>query len=70
VNISSYFAVVVGLSIFASMLLASIIGTVTPLVMRRMNIDPAITSGPFVTTATDIIGVTTYLLIAALLLPH
>jgi len=70
VNISAYFAVVVGLSIFASMLLASIIGTVTPLVMRRMNIDPAITSGPFVTTATDIIGVTTYLLIAALLLPH
>ena len=55
---------VVGLSILFSMTLASTIGTIIPLGLRRLNIDAAIATGPFVTTTIDIVGVTAYFLIA------
>ena len=65
---SPYLGVVVGLSIFSSMLIAATIGTFVPLVLRRMDIDPAIATGPFVTTSIDILGVSIYFLIATLFL--
>jgi magnesium transporter len=49
-------------------ILASFTGTVTPLLLDRLGINPAIASGPFITTANDIIGIGTYLMIADLLL--
>jgi len=61
--------IVVGLSICASMLIASSIGTFVPLFLRRMDIDPAIATGPFVTTSIDILGVLLYFMIATALLP-
>jgi magnesium transporter len=65
---SQFLGLVVGLSICASMLIATSIGTVVPLFLRRLDIDPAIATGPFVTTTIDILGVTIYFLIASLLL--
>ena len=59
---------VVGLSICSSMLIATGVGTLTPLVLRKLDIDPAIATGPFVTTSIDILGVILYFLIAGLLL--
>ncbi len=59
---------VVCLSLLSVVVLASFTGTVTPLLLDRMGINPAIASGPFITTANDIIGIGTYLMIADLLL--
>ncbi|MBH09828.1 MAG: magnesium transporter [Candidatus Marinimicrobia bacterium] len=60
--------IVVGISICASMLLAVSVGSITPLFLRKLDIDPAIATGPFVTTSIDILGVLLYFMIAGLLL--
>jgi magnesium transporter len=60
--------IVVGLSICVSMLVAATIGTAIPLLLRKLDIDPAIATGPFVTTSIDILGVLFYFLIAGLFL--
>jgi magnesium transporter len=59
---------VVCLSLLAVVMLASFMGTVTPLVLDRIGINPAIASGPFITTANDLIGIGTYFLMAHYLL--
>jgi len=56
--------IVVGLSIGCSMLLAVAVGTFVPMFLRKVDIDPAIASGPFVTTSIDILGVLFYFVIA------
>ena len=59
---------VVGLSICASMVLAATVGTIVPLLLKRLDIDPAIATGPFVSTTVDILGVLIYFSIATALL--
>ena len=59
---------VIGLSICCSMLIATIVGALTPLILRKLDIDPAIATGPFVTTSIDVLGVLFYFIIAASLL--
>lgn len=60
----SKLGLVVGLSVFFAMTIAATVGTFVPLILRRLNIDAAIATGPFVTTAIDILGVSGYFLIA------
>ncbi|MGY8786700.1 MAG: magnesium transporter [Fidelibacterota bacterium] len=67
-DVSPLLGVVVGLSICLSMIIATTIGSMVPLILNRFDIDPAIATGPFVTTAIDILGVTLYFLIAESLL--
>ncbi|MEN8200768.1 MAG: magnesium transporter, partial [Thermodesulfobacteriota bacterium] len=55
---------VVGLSIFFSMFMAATVGTIIPLILKRFDIDAAVATGPFVTTAIDILGVLAYFMIA------
>ncbi len=62
------FGVVVGLAICASMTIAASLGGLLPLVFARLRIDPAVATGPFLTTTMDVIGLSLYLLIAKLLL--
>ena len=64
----SMLGVVVGFSICSSMLLATAVVTFTPLILRKLDIDPAVATGPFVTTSIDILGVLLYFMIAGLLL--
>ena len=59
---------VVAVSLLAVVMLASFMGTVTPLLLDRIGINPAVASGPFITTANDLIGIGVYFLIAQLLL--
>jgi magnesium transporter len=59
---------VVGISVCVSMVLAATIGTFVPIFLKRLNIDPAIATGPFVTTSIDILGVLFYFVIATALL--
>jgi magnesium transporter len=60
--------IAVCLSVLSSMTMAALIGSMVPLVFARINVDPAVASGPFVTTAIDIISVFFYFKIAILLL--
>ena len=66
-DISPILGLVVGLSICASMLIAATIGSLVPLILDRFDIDPAVATGPFVTTAIDILGVALYFIIAGTL---
>ena len=59
---------VVSLSLLSVVLLASFMGTVTPLLLDRIGINPAVASGPFITTANDLIGIGVYFTIATYLL--
>lgn len=58
----------VGLSVLCSMFVAALVGSLVPMVFARINIDPAVATGPFVTTAIDIISVYFYFQIATTLL--
>jgi magnesium transporter len=62
------FPVVVGIGIFASIIIAAALGTFIPLFFHRMSIDPAIASGPLVTTSADVMGIAGFFLVAYLLL--
>lgn len=57
----------VPISLFGVIMFASIFGMVVPLTLEKMKIDPAIATGPFVTTANDLIGMLIYMGITALL---
>lgn len=51
----------VAMAMFSVVVFASLFGTFIPLLMKRMKIDPAVATGPFVTTLNDIIGMFIYL---------
>lgn len=55
---------VVSFALFCVVLLASFMGTVTPLVLDKFGINPALASGPFITTANDLIGLLVYFSVA------
>ena len=55
---------VVALAIFVNMIIAATVGTLIPMIFRRIDIDPAVATGPFVTTAIDVAGIFTYFLLA------
>ncbi len=59
---------VVGIAIFCTMVMAATLGTLIPLVLKRFDFDAAIATGPFVTTAIDIVGVLMYFYSAKLIL--
>jgi len=50
----------IALSMSLGMTIASSIGTLVPLALSRLNVDPAVATGPFVTTSLDLIGVVIY----------
>ena len=64
IDVDPMLGVVVGLSIGCSMLMAVAVGTFIPMFLRKVDIDPAIATGPFVTTSIDILGVLFYFVIA------
>jgi len=61
-------AISVGLAVISSMSVAALVGSLVPMGFARINIDPAVATGPFVTTAIDIISVYFYFEIATTLL--
>ena len=58
---------VVSVALFSVVLLSSIMGTLTPLVLNKFGINPALASGPFITTSNDLIGLGVYFSVAHLL---
>lgn len=55
----------VAVALFSVVVFASLFGTFIPLLLKKMKIDPAVATGPFVTTMNDIIGMFIYLTIGA-----
>ncbi|MBS4026041.1 MAG: magnesium transporter [Clostridia bacterium] len=55
---------VIGFSLWVTLFFATLAGTIVPLLMDRLKIDPAIASGPFITTINDILGLTIYFTVA------
>ena len=62
--------VVVGLSMMINMMCATLIGTCTPFVLKKIKIDPAIASGPVIATTIDVVGLFVYFSLATLYLIH
>ena len=60
-------AATVSIALFSVVLLASFMGTVTPLVLNRFGVNPALASGPFITTTNDLLGLAVYFSVAHLL---
>jgi magnesium transporter len=65
-----YLGLVMGLAMLANIVIAGIAGTVVPLTLRALRLDPATSSSVFVTAATDMIGFGTFLGLATLFLDH
>ncbi|MBW1659148.1 MAG: magnesium transporter [Deltaproteobacteria bacterium] len=61
---------VVGIAMMAAMTVAATMGTLVPTFFRKIHVDPAIASGPFVTTSNDIVGILIYLGTATLILRY
>jgi magnesium transporter len=53
----SRLALTSGLSLIAVIMLAALIGATVPLILHRFDVDPALATGPFITTSNDILGV-------------
>ncbi|MFQ5527444.1 MAG: magnesium transporter [Thermoanaerobaculia bacterium] len=62
------YALVVGVSLFLAIVVASVNGAFIPLVFERLGIDPAVAAGPLVTTSNDITGIIIYFGLASLLI--
>ena len=60
-------SITVAISLISVIVLASILGTTIPLMLDRFKIDPALATGPFITTSNDIIGLFVYFSIGRLL---
>ena len=57
----------VSLSLFAVVIFASIFGTLVPMTLDKLKVDPALATGPFITITNDIIGMMIYMFIASAL---
>ena len=60
--------ITVSISLFSVILFAALFGTLTPLILNKYKIDPALATGPFITTFNDIIGLIIYFSIGQTLL--
>jgi len=61
-------AVVIALSMVATLASAALSGIVLPVLLDKINVDPALASGPFVTTVTDVVGFFAFLGLASVML--
>ncbi|MCO4743188.1 MAG: magnesium transporter [Proteobacteria bacterium] len=64
-----YVGMTVGIGVFLAIGIGSVLGSSLPVGLSRLGIDPAIATGPFVTTAVDILGIGVYFGVAHLLFP-
>jgi magnesium transporter len=59
---------IIAVSLISVIIIASLIGTFIPLLLDKMGVDPALATGPFITTSNDICGILIYFSIAKLIL--
>jgi magnesium transporter len=66
--VSTSLAPAIGLGLAGGIVLASIFGTLFPICCEAIGLDPALVAGPFITSSNDVLGATTFLAIAELVL--
>ena len=54
-------------AVVGMVLMAAVIGATVPLILHRLGIDPALATGPFITTSNDILGVLIFFQLATVL---
>jgi magnesium transporter len=65
---SSYdLSITVSVALFSVIIFASVLGTFIPMLLNKMKIDPAIATGPFITTTNDLLGLAIYFTIGRLM---
>jgi magnesium transporter len=62
--------IVIGIAMLLNLLIAPLVGVTLPILLRRFGIDPALAGSVLLTTATDVVGYSAVLGLAALLLPY
>jgi len=67
-NLDFDFGLTVAISLISVIITASLIGTFVPIILDKQGIDPAMATGPFITTSNDICGILIYFSIAKLIL--
>lgn len=67
-NVELIIGEIVTIALVSVIIIASLIGTFVPLLLHRFKIDPALATGPFITTSNDICGILIYFSIAKLIL--
>ena len=67
-NLGWHFSMTVGISLIAVIIVASLVGTFIPILLDKRGIDPALATGPFITTSNDIFGTFIYFALAKLIL--
>lgn len=67
-NMSNTFSLTVAVSMLCVIIVAALVGTFVPIVLSKRGIDPAIATGPFITTSNDIFGIFLFFYIAKLFL--
>ena len=60
----------VGLALMIAMVISSLVGTLIPMFFHKINVDPAVASGPLITTVNDLVAVMTYYGLVWILLIH
>lgn len=63
-----HLGLVVGAAMMTNMTLATVIGTLTPFMLKSFKIDPAVASGPMIATTIDVVGLTVYFTLVSLFL--
>lgn len=64
------FGLVTGIAMFLNMILANLAGYFIPVILEKLHVDPALASGVFVTTVTDVMGFFLFLGLATIVLPY
>jgi magnesium transporter len=67
-NGNIYLSAVLGVAMLLVVLMSAMVGTSIPLVLNKLGIDPAVATGPFITTTNDLFGLLIYLGLATLML--
>ena len=67
-NTDYLISITIGVALIAVIIMAALIGTFIPIFLEKRGIDPAVATGPFITTSNDVFGILIYFLIAKLIL--
>ena len=67
-NVEFIIGIIVTIALISVIIIASLIGTFVPILLDKFGIDPALATGPFITTSNDICGILIYFTIARLIL--
>ena len=68
INQSLEMSITISVSMIFVIIVAALIGTSVPIILDKFGIDPAIATGPFITTGNDVIGILLFFYIAKLIL--